>query len=129
MVCRNLRNRSRCGIILSLIVCVALAWAITILPPLWLEDETPSLTSSAPGLPLSALTINPNVRIEKEAQSHRLSVKKPERGARLSSAPGISRARPLARTSQAFRSLPRHPLHTVRLGSSSPDDPGQPFLS
>jgi hypothetical protein len=129
MVCRNLRSRPRRGLVLSLAVCLALAGGITIPPPPWLEDGTASLTSTARDLPLSALATNPNVRIEKQAQSHRLSVKKPERGARLSTAPGNSRARPLARTSQAFRSLPRRPLHTVRLGPNSPDDPSQPLLS
>lgn len=129
MVCRTLRNRSWRRIILSLTVCVALVWPITALPLPWLEDETTSLTSTAPDLPLAALATNPNVRMEKRGQFHRLSIKKPERGARLSTSPGISRARPMARTSQAFRSLPRRPLHTVRLGPSSPDDPSQPLLS
>lgn len=129
MVCRNLRNRSWCGIILSLTVFVALTWAITILPPLWPEDETASLTSRAPDRPLTALATNPNLRIEKQAQSHRLSLKKPERGARLSPTPGIAPPRPLMRTPQASRILPRRQLHMARPGPGSPDDPSQPFLS
>ena len=129
MVCRNLRNRSWRGLTLRLAVCLALAWPITVLPPPWLEDESASLTSAVPDLPLTALTTNPNVRIEKQAQSHRLSVKKPQRGARLSPIPGIPRPSPMMRTPQAFRNHPRRPLHTVHSRPSSSDDPSQPFLS
>jgi hypothetical protein len=129
MVCRTLRNRSWRGIILSLTVCVALAWPITALPLPWLEDETTSLTSTAPDLPLAALATNPNVRMEKQGQFHRLSIKKPERGARVSPAARIPHPRPLMRTPQASRILPRRQLHVADPGPGSPDDPSQPFLS
>lgn len=129
MLCRKLRVGSWRGMTPTLVVSLALIGGIAFIPPGWVEDETPSLTPAAHDVPLAAVAENSGVRIEKQAQSQRIFIKKPERSARLSSAERAPGLRPSYPTPQAFRSLPRRQLYAPRSRPSSPDDPSDPLLS
>lgn len=129
MLCRRLRARSWRGITPALVVCLALIGGIPVIPATWPEEDTPSLTPTNHDLPLTALAEGSGVRIEKQAQAHRLVIRKPDRSARLSTAERAPSARPLAPTTLAFHSLPRRQLYAARRGPSIPDDPSDPLLS
>jgi hypothetical protein len=129
MLCRQLRIWSWWGIVPTLVACLALVGGIAVVPATWPEEETPSLTPTNYALPLTAVAENSGVRIERQAQSHRLFIKKPERSARLSTAqrdPTLRHCRPIP---QGFRALPRRNLHAARSRPSSSDDPSDPLLS
>lgn len=123
MLCRRLRVRSWPGAGTTLVLCLALTGGLAVLPPVWLEDETPALAPAAHDIPLTAVAEGSGVRLEKQAQSPRLVIRRPERGARLSSAGRVPRPRPFTPTTQAFRSLPRRQLYAAGNRGSSPDDP------
>ena len=110
-------------------MCLALTAGVTGLPSAWPEDGTPSLTPSGHDLPLTALMGNPGVRNEKQAQAQRLSIKRPERAARLSLVTVVANPRPSIPSWQIYRSLPRRLLPAVHIESNSPDEPSDPFLS
>jgi hypothetical protein len=129
MRCRRLRLRSWWSITLPLIVCLALVGGIAVIPATWPDEGFPSLTPTTHDLPLSALAEASAVRIEKQAQSHRLSIKKPERGVRPSTTERMANSRPSPPTPRAFRSLPRRHLYAPRSRPSSPDDPSNRLLS
>jgi hypothetical protein len=129
MLCRRLRIRPWRGMTPGLIACLALIGGIAVIPATWPEEETPSLTPTNRDLPLTALAESTGVRIEKQAQSHRPVVKRPERSGRLSSAEQAPRPRPFTPTAQAFHSLPRRQLYAARSRPISPDDPSDPLLS
>lgn len=129
MVCRKLRARSWRGITPTLVACLALIGGIPIIPATWPEEGTASLTPTNHDLPLTALAESSGVRIEKQAHSHRLVIKKPDRSARLSTAERAPGPRPFTSSTQAFRRLPRRQLYAARSRPSAPDDPGDPLLS
>jgi hypothetical protein len=129
MLCRKLRTRPWRGIIPTLVACIALVGGIAVIPTTWPEEETPSLTPTTRDLPLTALAESSGVRIQKQAQSHRIFIKKPERSTRLSAAERAPSPRSCIQTTQAFRSLPRRHLYAARSRPISPDDPSDPLLS
>lgn len=129
MLCRTLRTWSCQGIFPTLFVCLALVGGLTALPPAWPEDETSSLTPAAHNVPLTAVTESAGVRIEKQAHSHRLILKRPDRSTRLSSAERSPSLRACNPTAQAFHSLPRRQLYAARSRPISPDDPSDPLPS
>lgn len=129
MRCRRLRIRSWWSITPTLIACLALVGGIAVIPATWPDGEFPSLTPTTHNLPLSALAEASAVRIEKQAQSHRLSIKKPERGAWTSATERMASSRPIPPTPPAFRSLPRRHLYAPRSRPSSSDDPSHRLFS
>ncbi len=124
MLCRNLRELPYGRLPLVVLVCLALAAGVGI-PTLAISvDQTPSLTIRAPEFPLAALAETSGVRIEKQAQSPRPCIRKPDRMARL--VVPVARdhgARIGVRIQHVFRSLPRRQLHAVRITPRSSDDP------
>lgn len=129
MLCRKLRCASWWGLFPALGVCLALIGGMALLPPAWLEDEIPSLTAASHALPLTAIAENPGLRFEKQAQSQRPFLKRPERTSRLSAGIRASSFRSSALRPRAFRGLPRRHLYAPRSRPSSPDDPSQLPLS
>lgn len=125
MLCRSLRNLRWSRLPLTLAICLALIGGIAALPSAWPEDEAPSLTIRTYTLPLAALAANSGLRIEKQAQPHRLSFPKPGHSARLAS---IARSAAPYPPMQAYRAFPRRLLHPGHLKPRSPDDPGSPLL-
>lgn len=129
MLCRRLRIRPWQSIAPTLVACLALIGGLAVVPATWPEEETPSLTPASDNLPLTALAESAGVRVEKQAQSHRPFIKKPDRSARLfSPGRGLS-LRPWNPTLQAFQALPRRGLYAARSRPSSPDDSSHPLLS
>jgi len=129
MLVRNPKRLFLPRLSVTVVTCLALAGGTIIVPQAWPEDEVPSLTPTNRNLPLNALAENPGARIEKQAQSHRLFIKRPERSARLMCPERALTSRPCNPGPQALRSLPRGNLSPARSQPNSPDDPSQPLLS
>lgn len=129
MLCRSLRNLRWSRLALSLALCLALIGGIATLPSAWPEDETPSLTIRTYNFPLTALAANSGLRIERQAQPHRLSFPKPGHSARLTSIARPAAPNPRTQANRAYRAFPRRLLHPGHLKPRSPDDPGSPLLS
>ncbi len=124
MLCRNLRELPYGRLPLIVLVCLALAAGVGIPPLVPSADQTPSLTIRAPEFPLAALAETAGVRIEKEAQSPRPSIRKPNRMARLLIPVARDHgARIGVHIQHVFRNLPRRQLHAVRITPRSSDDP------
>ncbi len=124
MLCRRLRELPYWR--LPLIVFVSLALIVGIgIPPLVLHaEQTPSLTIRAHELPLIALAETTGIRIEKQAQSQRSSLRKPDRIAHLVMPVAHDHGPRLSvRIQHVFRNLPRRQLHALRVTPRSPDDP------
>jgi hypothetical protein len=129
MLCRQLRIWPWRGIVPALVACLALIGANALTPATWPEEETASFTPTTHHLPLTGLAESSGVRVEKQAQSHRPFIKKPDRSARLfSPGRGLS-LRPWNPTQRVFRALPRRSLYAARSRPGSPDDPSDPLLS
>jgi len=129
MLCRQLRIWPWRGIVPALVACLALIGEIAVVPATWPEEETTSFTPTTHYLPLTGLAESSGVRIEKQAQSHRPLIRKPNRTARLSTAErdlGLCHCSPIP---QAFRALSRRNLYAARSRPSSPDDLSDPLLS
>lgn len=129
MLCRKLRCTSWRGLFPALGVCLAVIGGMVLLPPAWLEDEIPSLTAASHTLPLTAIAENSGLRFEKQAQSQRPFLKRPERTSRPSAGTRVSSLRSSALRPRAFRGLPRRHLYAPRSGPSAPDDPSHSPLS
>jgi hypothetical protein len=130
MVCRNLRSFLNWRLPLIVPVCLAMLGRIAIPPPAVSADQVPSLTIRAPEFPLAALAETAGIRIEKQAQSQRPSIRKLDRASRLIIAVVRHRGPRLnVRIQHVFRNLPRRQLHAMRLTPSSSDDPSSPLLS
>lgn len=129
MLHRKLRLCSLPRLSVALAVCLAVAAGMFVFPSAWPADEIPSLTPGARSLPLTAVAENLGVRLEKQAQSHRLFIKRPERSARLICPDRPPTPWPRNPALQAFRSLPRGHLSAAPSRPNSPDDPSQPLLS
>ena len=129
MMCQKFRSLRWLGLASSSVVCLALITGYSLVPPTWAEDQTPSLTPAAHDLPPAAVPQTSGVRIEKQAQSHRLFLKKPERTARFPSLEQAAGVRPYRFIRLASTSLPRRHLYAPRSQSSSPDDPSDLPLS
>lgn len=129
MVCRKLRIQPWPGIAPTLVACLALIGGTAAIPTTWSDEEIPSLTATNQDIPLTALENRTGVRVEKQAQSHRPFIKKPDRSLRFSSAERRPNLRHCSPILQAIRALPRRNLYTTRSRPSSPDDPSDPLLS
>src|SRR5574341_1205600 len=115
MVCATLRTRSPHSLLLILFVCLTLVSGIAALPSAWLQDEATSLRPMAHDLPLNALITDPAIRMEKQAQSYRPSMRKLERGARLSAGTGVPPPRLRTPVRQVFQNLPRRQFHPAHI--------------
>ena len=129
MLCRRLRIRPWRGIAPAVVACLALIGGLAVIPTTWPEEETPSLTPTSHNLPLTALAESAGVRVEKQAQSHRPFIKKPDRSTRLFSRERGLSLRPWNPTLRVFRALPRRSLYAARSRPGPPDDPSRPLLS
>ncbi|HSB72439.1 MAG TPA: hypothetical protein VLT62_24180 [Candidatus Methylomirabilis sp.] len=129
MICKALRNLVWVRVALILAIGAALAGGLVTPPPAWSESEAPSLTIRAPELPLTALVGNPAIRLEKQAQSHRLNLHKPGQSARLSVVIRDPSPRLRTQTLRAFRGFPRRLLHPGHVKPRPADDPSNPLLS
>ena len=128
MGCRRLRSQPWLGLAPSSIVCLTLIAGCVFLPPTWPEDRAPSLTAATHEVPLAAVAETSGIRIQKQGQSHRLFLKKPERMLRFSSVEPITGVPPYRFIRHTSTSLARR-HHLPRSQSSSPDDPGDSLLS
>ena len=129
MVCRRFRGQRWLGLASISIVCLALIAGCIFLPPTWFDDQAPSLTPAAHNLPLAAVAETSGTRVEKQAQSHRLFLKKPERTARFSSVERVTGIHRYGFIRHASIGFPWRHLHPPRSQSSSPDDPSDSLLS
>jgi len=89
----------------------------------------PSLTAASHNHPLTGLVESGGVRVEKQAQSSRLSIKKPEGSVRLSSVRPLASPPPSTIAPQLTVNLPRRHLYAPRSQPSSPDEPSDLLLS
>src|SRR5574341_314968 len=120
-------NCARSRLVLILVACLALVCGTTIFPDTWLEDVTPSLTATAQDLFGTAVIPNPGARIEKQTRSHRMSVRGPERGTRVSESTGAPSHQVSTQTRRVFWNLPRRQDHPARTKPISPDAPTDAF--
>ncbi len=130
MLCRSLRSLPCWRLPLVVPMCLALVGGFPVPPPAVTAGQVPSLTIRALDFPLTALAETSGVRIEKQAELQRPSVRKPDRAARLIP-PVVRDRRPRwnVRIQHVFRNLPRRQLHAVRITPGSSDDPSSPLLS
>ena len=135
MLCRTLRRMSVGRWCLVGLLCPALVGSAAPFTPVSPEDgETISVSLSAPQFPLAALELTSAVRLEKQAESVRLSLPKPARGGHLLS--GV-RAHALLRrpttTDNALlrprRFLPPRRINPRTSSDSSDPVPASSFLS
>jgi len=129
MMCQTFRSLRWLGLASSSVVCLVLIAGYSLVPPTWTEDQTPSLTPAAHDLPPAAVPQTSGARIEKQAQSLRLFLKKPERTARFPSLEQAAGVRPHGFIRHASSSFPWRHLYAPRSQSSSPDDPSDSLLS
>jgi len=129
MGCRRLRSQPWLGLAPSSIVCLTLIAGCVFLPPTWPEDRAPSLTAATHEVPLAAVAETSGIRIQKQGQSHRLFLKKPERMLRFSSVEPVTGVRPYGFIPHASTGLARRSLYPPRSQPSSPDDPSDSLLS
>ncbi len=93
-------------------------------PPSADEQRVPSLVMRAPEIPLAAVTPAGGVRVEKQVQSQRLSLLKPDRSGRhLATASRATSLQPQPLLHRTYRDLPQRPLPTRRSTPRAPDDP------
>lgn len=130
MLCRNLRRLPYWRLPLIVPVCLALLGGIVVLPSPVGADQIPCLTIRAPEFPLAALAETSGIRIEKQAQSQRPFIRKPDRVSRVIIPVVRNRsARLNVRIQHVCRNLPRRQLHAIRLTPRSSDDLSSPLLS
>jgi hypothetical protein len=99
-------------------------------PPAWPEDDGPSFTVPSATSAMLAIAEGSSPRLQKQAQTKRLSLHKPQLGSRISSAEyaRIVQPRPHIRH-QRSSLLPRRLLSVRQLVPRGPDESGDPFLS
>lgn len=131
MLCRYLRYLSSYHISIALTICVAtsgLSFMVT--PPvLPSEEETPTITLHSPEPPWAAVSQASGVRLEKQAQTGRVSLQKPVRSAHLATTSLHQMHSQQPRPHQVARHLPRRLLPAQRFTLRSSGDSGDPYLS
>jgi len=130
MLCRSLRNQLVGRWILAGLLCVALVVGAAVCAPIApAEDGPASISLRASEFPLAALESTSPVRLEKQAQSNRLTFPRPHRTGQPSWA---ERFRVTQLRWQAFQTayaLPRRVLSSQNRTSRDPSDSGEPFLA
>ncbi len=130
MLCRQLRNLVFGRLALAAAVCLALfVSGGPGTPTLPGERQAPSLVLRTIEFPLAVLALGGAVRLEKQAQTPRFVLHRPNRISRLSPA---ECARPFAvrpELRHTLRVLPRRGLPARRLMPRAPSDAGDPFLT
>jgi hypothetical protein len=130
MLCRTLRRLSVGRWLLAGLLCLALAGSAAPFRPASSDDGTTlSIGLSAPQFPLAALELTSAVRMEKQAQSVRLSFPKPVRGGHLLSS---VRAHALLHRPKMIATaplLPRRFLPPRRIGLHASTDSNDPALA
>jgi len=130
MLCRTLREMRLGDMILCVLVCLAMAGGFPTPPKAWPEDETPTIGLWTPAFPLVALAANSPLRIEKQAQTNRLTLHKPQRSSHFSAAEQVQMIQPRPQVrNQTSSTLPRRFLPSRHMVPHGPDDSGDPFLS
>jgi len=130
MICRGLRSCTWRWLAPGVALCLgACGWLLALPAGHTSDSEPPALASFAHGHPLTALAQSFGVRLEKPAQPHRTSIKKPEMGGRLPRPGTIQMVRPTTVNRQPLWDLPRHHLVAVRTSSRSLDDSSDPLPS
>jgi len=130
MICWVRWNFSWARGLLVLIVCLGMVGTVAARPPVWAEDGSSAFTGPSPTSPLLALAEGSSSRLQKQAHTQRLSLHKPQRGARISSTEyaRIVQPRPQIRH-QRSSVLPRRLLTVRHLVPRGPDESGDPLLS
>jgi hypothetical protein len=108
---------------------VACGWLLSLPADLPSDTEPPALASLTRGHPITALAESSGVRLEKPAQSHRTSLKKPEFGGRLAKTTAAPNASSSVQHRQPLWDFPRRHLAAARLIPRSPDDSADPLPS
>jgi len=131
MICRQLRGLSSDHLSVSLAICIAVSGLSFMAVPTLLpsEDETPTITLRGPSLPWAAVAEGTRLRLEKQAQTNRVSLKKPARSAHQAAANTHQVRVQHLRPPQFSRDLPRRSLPAQRFTSRSSEDSGDPYLS
>jgi hypothetical protein len=130
MICWVRRHFSWARGLLVMIVCIGMIGIVAARPAAWPEDDGPALTGPSATSPLLAIAEGSSPRLQKQAQIKRLSLHKPQLGARFSSSEyaRIVQPRPQIRH-QRSSILPRRLLSVRHLVPRGPDESGDPFLS
>ena len=130
MFCRSLRNQLVGRWILAGLLCVALVVGAAVCAPIApAEDGPASISLRASEFPLAALESTSPVRLEKQAQSNRLTFPRPHRTGQPSWAERFRVTQPRRQPSQTAHALPRRVLPSHDLTSHDPSDSGEPFLT
>jgi hypothetical protein len=130
MLCRALRSVSVGRWALAGLLCLALTWGTAAPTRLSVADDgSTSIGLRAPEVPLAALETTSGIRFEKQGQTVRLTLHKPERSAHRSSTERscgvLSRPKPR----HTLPLLPRRLLPPRHMTPRAPNDAGDPFLA
>ena len=130
MLCRALRNVSVGRWALAGLLCLAVIWGTAETTRLSFDDNgTTSIGLRAPDVPLVALEATSSVRFEKQGQTVRLTLHKPERSVHLASADRFSGVLSRPKVCHSFPRLPRRFLQPRHATPRAPNDAGDPFLA
>ena len=131
MICRYLRGHLSSDLSVGLAICVAVSGlSVMVVAPLMpSEDEAPTITLRGPSIPWAAVAEGVGLRLEKQAQTNRVSIQKPSRSAHLAAVKAQQVRALHFRPPQSSRDLPRRLLPARHFSVSSPEDSGDPYLS
>ena len=132
MICRKLRSRALGRLVVSLALSLALVGTATVAAPFPARegDESTAMVFRAIEVPLLALAPDAAVfRIEKQAQTPRYVLQKPERSGRLTAADWKQSLHTWSALHHCARVLPRRILASRQVALRSPSDASDPFLA
>ena len=129
MLCRSVRCLLGVRLTVAGLLCLALIGTSALPAGLHFGyEEVASISLRSPEAPLAALATTSAVRFEKQANSVRLVLPRPGRGARLSAAQRPSAMLVGPKAHRAVHVLPRRFLQPRQLTPRTPNDSGDPFL-
>lgn len=130
MLCRSLRNVLVGRWILAGLLCVALGVSAAVWRPIApAEDGPASISLRTSEFPLAALESTSPVRLEKQAQSNRLTFPRPDRRGQPSWAERFRVTQLRRQAFQTAHALPRRVRPSHDRISRDPSDSGEPFLA
>jgi hypothetical protein len=130
MICWVLRGPVWRWLAPALAIClVATGWLMILPRALPGDDDPPAFAPLAQDHPNAALAETTGVRMEKPAQLHRPSFKKPETGARIVRLGASPTVRATTGHRPSLWNLPRRQLFSVQSILHLPDDSADPFPS
>jgi hypothetical protein len=131
MLCRSLRSLLIGRLILTAALCLSLVASVSVVSPVFPEEDEPtSMVFRAIQVPLAALATSAGLfRFEKQAQTSRYTLQKPERSGHLMPADHPYLLHAWSALRHGSRLLPRRSLSSRHLAQRPPSDAGDPFLA